>query len=261
MDRIRIQGPELLHGVTQSAVAVPGSSPTTSLPAYVSIQTPTSLAAPDYALACTSDESDRTLLLPVHGMVLSVHCKALALLSRPPPPVAVAQLSTPPSPALSATSAPQAQGLHPDPSVCLAGDGWSGLVPNVTTRNVPVVHIHVPSAHALSVLVPYFYTGSAASLLSSLLPMRHQPGLPSLNPAASALDTLLGDTPTILASRLSILDLNTLMQHVNLCHAVWQTAVALGAGRDGLWKTLDVAWSVLLGALAIKEGRANAMEM
>jgi hypothetical protein len=51
------------------------------------------------------------------------------------------------------------------------------------------------------------------------------------------------------------------MQHVNLCHAVWQTAVALGAARDGLWKTLDVAWSVLLGALAIKEGRASATEM
>lgn len=190
---------------------------------------------PDYALAITSDETPSALILPVHGLVMATTCKAFSLLTRQPP-------------------------IQPkdDANVCMADWQWSGTT-DTSTLNLPVVHIHLPSANAFAVLVPFLYTSSPTALLSALLPLRHQSGFADLGttPAASV-DALLSDTPNVLAGRLSVLDQKILMDSVNLVHTVWQTAVALGAARDALWKTLDVTWSVLVGAIALKEGRALA---
>lgn len=162
----------------------------------------------------------KTLILPIHGLVMATNCKSLASLSTP--------LAIP---------------SHV----------------NVTTRkgwtNLPVVHLELPSAAAFSMLVPYFYTHSSASLLSSLLPLRHQPHLAQLSRSARSPDILLSDTPHVLSARLSVLDEGLLLEHLGLVHATWQTVVALGAARDGIWKTMQLAWDILVGAVAIKESR------
>ena len=233
LDKLRTYGTDFLHAVSRSSVALPPTS-SSSLPAYVSVQCSTEHTPPDYALAITSNESSSALILPTHGLIMASTCKAFSLLTKRPP--AAPGTNTPP--------------------VQIARWEWDGTT-DTATLNLPVVHIHLPSANAFALLVPFLYTSSPTALISSLLPLRHQPGFSNLAPTpAAAVDVLLSDTPNILAARLSVLDQKILMQHVNLVHSVWQTAVALGAARDVLWKTLDVTWSVLIGAIALKEGRS-----
>lgn len=211
LEQLESSGPSLLCVVTETSVGVPPSSST--LPAMLPIRKGAEgHMTPGYVLAITSDDNPRTLLLPVHGLVMATNCNSLSTMA----------------------------GSYPFSIPILADNAQGTLI------NTPVVHVHLPSSAAFSILAPYFYTHSSSSLLAALLPP---------TPSHSSIETLIADTPNVLASRLSVVEQPALLEHVNLVHSVWQTSVALGAAHDGLWRTMEVAWSVLVGALAIKEGR------
>ncbi|CAD6567171.1 MAG: hypothetical protein CYPHOPRED_001467 [Cyphobasidiales sp. Tagirdzhanova-0007] len=227
LDSLHVQGPSLLRSVRDTSICIPETLSTTPLPPFLRVNLPSDPSAtatatatvsttwPDYVLAITSTDSSKTLLLPVHGLVLATHTKALKALSKTWP-------------------VPQEQVAHPD-ATCL-----------------PLVSLHLPSAAAFALLIPYFYTLDNAALLSSLLP------LPLNHSHSHSHSLLLADTPTVLAARLSFVDQPILLNHLHNLHQLWLTAVALGAARDGLWKTMEIAWAVLVGALAVKEARNAA---
>ena len=219
----------------------------------VNLATASAVASPDYVLAITSDDNPRTLLLPVHGLVMATNTKSLSALSRSYTLPDTDNVNK----AKQESQDMKDSGCHSIPTT----DEPDMHSPRT---KLPVISLHLPSASAFSLLVPYFYTLSSASLLSSLLPTCppinshpvHDSATPSsFSSSSSSIDILLADTPNILANRLSVLKQDLLLEHVNVVHKVWQTAVALGAGRDDLWRTMEVAWSVLVGALAVKEGR------
>ncbi|KAJ7846111.1 clampless1 Clp1 protein [Mycena olivaceomarginata] len=50
-----------------------------------------------------------------------------------------------------------------------------------------------------------------------------------------------------------------LLLHVNSVHGLWQNACVLGVYVDELWDAIDLAWEVLLTAMAISQGTPHLM--
>lgn len=50
------------------------------------------------------------------------------------------------------------------------------------------------------------------------------------------------------------------MRNLQGIHKTWQVAVAVRAGGDKLWKTMQLAWAVNVAALVIKEDRERECE-
>jgi hypothetical protein len=234
-----------LQGITQTTVIVPSeSAPLPPLLVTKYLGESADIAKADYVLAISAKDTTRTLLLPVHGLVMSTNAKCLSELSKGMyvPEDVLCQYSVLPESEIQ---------------VKIEDEEEQDETKAASYRTLPVVSLSLPSAAAFSLLVPFFYTSSHASLLASLIPLRSMPYPQKLEQPEGAFpfNGLLNDTPNVLATRLSLLEQNLLLEHANLIHSVWQTAVALGAARDNLWKTLDIAWAVIVGALAIKEQR------
>lgn len=220
LDNVILQGPSLLSTVVESSIALPSMPPLASsssssgqaIPTSVAVRTPTRLL---------QDAAPPECVLAVSSdetskiMFLPVHGLVLA------------------------TSCKSFAGIAKPPrsSVQVYEEGED------TIHILPVVHIHIPNSSAFSRLIPFFYTQEAGSLLASLLPLGQLPAL-SLTAAQTS--------PSLLASSLAKVDQPTLQGYVHFNHAVWRTTVALGAGRDELWKVLQASWTALITALSIR---------
>ncbi|KAJ7847051.1 hypothetical protein B0H13DRAFT_1646244 [Mycena leptocephala] len=120
---------------------------------------------------------------------------------------------------------------------------------NRTELTVPVQPLGLPSAATYPLLSTFLYTKRAGHLLESLLPCPPPP-------------TLHDDRTQILAFALRLAGTYTsqaLLLHVNNVHGLWQNACVLGVFVDALWDTIDLAWEVLLTAMAISAGTPQLM--
>jgi hypothetical protein len=118
-----------------------------------------------------------------------------------------------------------------------------------TELTVPVQPLGLPSAATYPLLSTFLYTKRAGHLLESLLPCPPPP-------------TLHYDRTQILAFALRLAETYTsqaLLLHVNNVHGLWQNACVLGVFVDALWDTIDLAWEVLLTAMAISVGTPQLM--
>ncbi|KAJ7031546.1 hypothetical protein C8F04DRAFT_1041195 [Mycena alexandri] len=127
-------------------------------------------------------------------------------------------------------------------------------VPSYTTEDrtelvVPVQPLCLPSPAAFSHLLVFLYTKRADHLLKTLLPCPPPPTLDEDRTQLPAFAARLADTYTPQA----------LLLHVNSVHGLWQNACVLGVHLDELWDQIDLAWEVLLTAMAISAGTAHLM--
>ncbi|KAM0754522.1 hypothetical protein T439DRAFT_321564 [Meredithblackwellia eburnea MCA 4105] len=116
------------------------------------------------------------------------------------------------------------------------------LDPDITygPNELPVLQITLPSSSTISILNQYLYTSSRTRLLSSLLPS-HLP--------ATSFD---------IVQSLSHLPPSSLLSSINRVHGLWQNVVALEMADEGVWDTMDQAWTVLVAALIARERRTSA---
>jgi hypothetical protein len=118
-----------------------------------------------------------------------------------------------------------------------------------TNLVVPVQPLCLPSPSTFSLLSSFLYTKRTDHLLKALLPCPPPPKLeddPSLLPAFAG---RLAGTYTAQA----------LLLHVTSVHGLWQNACVLGVYVDELWDQIDLAWEVLLTAMAISQGTPQLM--
>ncbi|KAJ7507360.1 hypothetical protein B0H11DRAFT_1705894 [Mycena galericulata] len=114
---------------------------------------------------------------------------------------------------------------------------------------VPVQPLCLPSPATFSFLSTFLYTKRVDHLLKSLLPCPPPPKLDADRTLLPAFAARLAGTYTSQA----------LLLHVNSVHGLWQNACVLGVFVDELWDTIDLAWEVLLTAMAISAGTPHLM--
>ncbi|KAJ7173132.1 hypothetical protein C8R43DRAFT_874259 [Mycena crocata] len=118
-----------------------------------------------------------------------------------------------------------------------------------TQLTVPVQPLCLPSPATYPFLSTFIYTKRADHLLKSLLPC---PPPPTLDDDRTLISTFAGRLAGTYTSQ-------ALLLHVNNVHGLWQNACVLGVFVDELWDTIELAWEVLLTAMAISAGTPHLM--
>lgn len=201
----------------------------------------------------------RVSLLPTHAVMLAAHCAAV-----PPLPVS-------------------------NPTKRTQGKDTKQAV-----LTLPVVPLSIPSPTAFPLLSAYLYTQDSDNLLRALLGVPLSPAsspthvstpsillspadsLPTPAPSPQLLpraDLSPASPPSTLTAEFTarvsqtsralaaahVGDADALLKKVGFVMGLWRNAFALGIYDSGLWSTLDAAWAVLLGAMAICERTGNTV--
>lgn len=116
--------------------------------------------------------------------------------------------------------------------------------PSLASESLPLIHITLPSPPTLPILNTYLYTQRTDILLSSLISVPSGLGFPTPT-SRSGLTHVLADQ----------LDIRNLMERIAKIHGVWSNVCSLGIADPNLWRGLDTAWEVVLGAIAIVQIR------
>ncbi|KAH0831260.1 hypothetical protein J3R83DRAFT_13894 [Lanmaoa asiatica] len=121
-----------------------------------------------------------------------------------------------------------------------------------STVSVPVVPLCIPAPEVFPQLSTFLYTKRIDHLLASLLPCPAPHPLyrddPTSEPVLSLLQQFAGKLATSHSAQ-------TLLTHAMAVNGLWRNACALGIDDEKLWCALDVAWEVLVVALAISTGK------
>lgn len=221
-----------------------------------------SLPAANHLIAANGQTQIRTRvsLLPIHAVMLAAHCAAV-----------------PPLPSSDPSRQTQMKTNRKE----------NGEV----VLTLPVVPLSIPSPTAFPLLSAYLYTQDSDNLLRALLGVPLSPTSspthssvpsillspadslptpapsPQLLPRSDLAPVPPSDSPAGLAAEFSarvsqtsralaavhIGDGDALLKKVGFVMGLWRNAYALGVYDSGLWSTLDAAWAVLLGAMAICE--------
>ncbi|KAF9463255.1 hypothetical protein BDZ94DRAFT_1164331 [Collybia nuda] len=113
---------------------------------------------------------------------------------------------------------------------------------------IPVRPICLPSPQTYPQLSSFLYTKRTDALLASMMPC--------LPPQSLANQSEIITFATRLAGTYTI---HALLQHAMTVHGLWGNVCALGIFDDALWDTIDLAWQVLLTAIAIGTGNPQDM--
>jgi hypothetical protein len=120
---------------------------------------------------------------------------------------------------------------------------------NPQEMTIPIVPLCLPSPETYPHLSSFLYTKRTDLLLQSLLP-DHPP------------NQLEKDRVQLLSFATKLAEKFTpqlLLKHTMIVHGLWRDVCALGVFDDNLWDSMDLAWEVLLTAIAIGTGNAKAM--
>lgn len=232
-------GTELLKSCARTSFEVPLTS---ILPFYLSCTPPQSSSStlrPSHIIAITSNDSDRILLLPIHGLIFASISPILSILS----------------------SKIDLQPFHPNLPNYLPEDyNTTKIIDRKKIVQLPVVHLSLPSSKAFPILQAFIYTRSSSLLLSSLLP---KPLSSTSSTTSSSIQSILNPTSASLSNSYSKLPPQILLEKIELIHGLWQNIVALEIGEEGndmgkeLWSVLRVAWEILLGALVLRQSEGR----
>lgn len=105
---------------------------------------------------------------------------------------------------------------------------------------LPVVPLCLPNPPTFPMLLHYLYTKRGDHLLAALLPMAPRGPKPSL----TQLSRTFAATFTVQA----------LLSYAAKVHGLWSNVAALGVFDEKLSRAIEVAWEVVLDALAISTG-------
>ncbi|KAF8178120.1 hypothetical protein K438DRAFT_1605577 [Mycena galopus ATCC 62051] len=114
---------------------------------------------------------------------------------------------------------------------------------------IPVQPLCLPSPSTFTLLSSFLYTKRADHLLKALLPCPPPPKLDDDRTMLPAFAGRLARTYTAQA----------LLLHVTSVHGLWQNACVLGIYVDELFDAIDLAWEVLLTAMAFSQGTPQLM--
>ncbi|TFY69599.1 hypothetical protein EVG20_g3079 [Dentipellis fragilis] len=223
-DVLKMQGPHMLK-VLSSVQAEPARNALPKeLPIVVndlSCDLPTHMMAV-WSRLPTSLPKRKVTLYPVHNMILAAHCANL--------------------PALPES--------HPQPP---STDGES--------ITVPVVPLGLPSPHSFPQLTSYLYTKRVDTLLLALLPCA--PPAP-LQPSPDSEDREAEQKAMIaqFARKLSAtFTPHALLQRTLFIYGMWKNVCALGIFDDNLWLVMELAWEVMMCAMAYATGNTSVQPM
>lgn len=114
---------------------------------------------------------------------------------------------------------------------------------------VPVRPLCLPAPQTYPQLSSFLYSKRTDLLLQSLMPC----------PPSTNLETDPSELPKFATKLAGTYTSQALLQHTMTVHGLWQNVCALGIFDDCLWDTIDLAWQVLLTAIAIGTGAPQAM--
>ncbi|KAJ7093917.1 hypothetical protein B0H15DRAFT_947252 [Mycena belliarum] len=118
-----------------------------------------------------------------------------------------------------------------------------------TQLTIPVQPLCIPAPATYAFLATFLYTKRTDILLKALLPC---PPPPKLDDDRTLLPAFAGRLAATYTG-------HALMRHIQSVYGLWQNACALGVFVDELWDTIDLAWEVLLTAMAISNGKPHLM--
>lgn len=117
---------------------------------------------------------------------------------------------------------------------------------------IPVVPLCIPAPEVFPQLSTFLYTKRIDYLLATLLSHPVPSALYTEDPTServrSALQQCAGKLATLAPA-------HVLLSRAMAVNGLWRNACALGIGDEKLWCAMDVAWEVLLHALAISTGK------
>ncbi|KAL1699925.1 hypothetical protein EV121DRAFT_295709 [Schizophyllum commune] len=172
--------------------------------------------------------NDRAASAPTH--MLAIHG---------PPPANGAPRKVQLLPAHSAVLAAHCARLPP---FAPARENLISTVPAALALPVRAISLPVPAQFPL--LLGYLYVRDADGLLRTLLP---EP-VPSLSEEEEAAEFPHAAYARAIGTKYTP---SALIAHVGRVHGLWQNVCALGVSDDALWATMQLAWQVLLAAIAV----------
>ena len=104
---------------------------------------------------------------------------------------------------------------------------------------LPVITLSIPNPETFPIILHYLYTKHVDRLSSALLPLPLQDGK-----SIDELSQTYSSTFTVQA----------LLSHVNRVHGLWSNTAAFGIFDGKLCDVIEMAWDVLLKALAVSTG-------
>ncbi|EFI27515.1 Clp1 [Coprinopsis cinerea okayama7 len=117
---------------------------------------------------------------------------------------------------------------------------------------LPVRSLCLPSPENYAPLAAYLYHKQTTTLLNAMLP--------SPVPHNFEIEQKHGATVDSFATRLGrTYTFEKLLLNTMMIHGLWQNACALGIHDQLLWDTIDLAWQVMLTALAVSTGKPSLM--
>ena len=167
-----------------------------------------------------SSERRKVTLYPVHSLIFAAYCSKLP----PFPPAGVPTTSQP--------GVPQ-------------------------ELNVPIRPLCLPSPQTYPCLSAFLYTKRTDMLLQSLMPC--QPPTPLAQRQEQDTPSQSSQIVDFSARLAATYTTQALLQHTMTVHGLWQNVCALGIFDDSLWETIDLAWHILLTAIAIGTGSPQSM--
>ncbi|KIJ64788.1 hypothetical protein HYDPIDRAFT_175315 [Hydnomerulius pinastri MD-312] len=118
--------------------------------------------------------------------------------------------------------------------------------------SVPVVPLCIPAPEVFPQLSTFLYTKRIDHLLASLLPCPAPQALYRDDPTSESTLNLLQQFAGKLATTYSA---QALLAYAMAVNGLWRNVCALGIDDEKLWCALDVAWEVLITALAVSTGK------
>ncbi|GJJ16299.1 hypothetical protein Clacol_010596 [Clathrus columnatus] len=142
------------------------------------------------------------------------------------------------------------------------GQMKSTTSPSSVQVTLPVIPLCIPSPGTFPLLQAYLYTKRTDKLLGALIPaipslsrMMSGPGLgvSHTQPSTSSASAFVA-SPADLSRQLSAAFLpNILLAATLRTHELWANIIALGIFDDNLWRAVNYAWKVLVGALEVAQ--------
>lgn len=121
-----------------------------------------------------------------------------------------------------------------------------------STVSLPMVPLCIPAPDVFPQLSSFLYTKRIDLLLASLLPCSVPHPLYRDDPTSERVLSLLQQFSSRLATTYGT---QGLLAHAMAVNGLWRNACALGIDDEKLWCGLDVAWEILITALAISTGK------
>lgn len=121
---------------------------------------------------------------------------------------------------------------------------------------IPVVPLCIPAPEVFPQLSTFLYTKRVDHLLATLLPLPAPAALYTEDPTNENVRTQLQQFATKLVA---IAPAHVLLSRAMAVNGLWRNACALGIADEKLWCAMDVAWEVLIHALAISTGKQHLL--